>query len=865
MTPKFQGLQMSDDNSATDPGVIVTFYSFKGGVGRSMALSNIACLLAMNGQKVLVVDWDLEAPGLREYFTDRNLQGSMSLRTRSKGIVDYLYDVSQERTPDWERLVETVSILDFQIDAICVSDFDDDYRTKLQNLDWNDLYENAGLGEALERFRDEVIDKYDFVLIDSRTGVSDIGDICTVILPDILVPVFVSNNQSVDGSLSVIQRATKIRNSLPVDRSRLLVLPLSSRDESDSEYDTAHRWREYFTSNFNEILREWLPKEVDPKDYFDQIYLPYVPFWSFGERLPVVEGARELKDPNSLGSSYFSASQLIQSGLDWYALREKNESMELVSAKAALSRVEAAYEIERKRPNRFSTQSVFLYTLLSAGLVVGLLSGYLIYLGVSDILLSSSVLPALFSATIQLGIFALVWPISGSLFDGKLHRFPAIIFVFIVLVFLSTSFSYVGIYKTLGLRSSELLAQQIQSNLLAVSDRTANEYENSISSVRTDFSGSQALRDWSKGISDIVAVARDLEDVLEAELARRLASAYAQRDEIAQKISDLNSRLSGLTASKGSSEARIETAQSRLDSIRTNLSSITTELITVSAEVTASQEALDTEIRTGFGPRARAMELELNSLQADALRLENQATRLTGEIAELETTLSAENSELSRISNEILAVQREKQDFESQLPSFDAVISELRSRQSTGSNGGFLLQLAASAQSGSIDDYAAAVDACRAMLVTISNVDNPWRSPPNCSALELDTMLSTYTALTNDFHRYSELCQQEQFVVARGEASSEKLGQIIDVAFDCARQVPNAQLRAEILAEVDRVSQLADNSGSSLTRAIQSFNSGSIEAILAAIIALSLDITLLFLAIFARRISMPTYIRHEVA
>ena len=43
---------------------IVTFYSYKGGVGRSMALANIAVLLAQRGMKVLMVDWDLEAPGL---------------------------------------------------------------------------------------------------------------------------------------------------------------------------------------------------------------------------------------------------------------------------------------------------------------------------------------------------------------------------------------------------------------------------------------------------------------------------------------------------------------------------------------------------------------------------------------------------------------------------------------------------------------------------------------------------------------------------------------------------------------------------------------------------------------------------------
>jgi len=48
--------------------VIISFYSYKGGTGRSMVLANAEWALASNQKKVLVVDWDLEAPGLHRYF-----------------------------------------------------------------------------------------------------------------------------------------------------------------------------------------------------------------------------------------------------------------------------------------------------------------------------------------------------------------------------------------------------------------------------------------------------------------------------------------------------------------------------------------------------------------------------------------------------------------------------------------------------------------------------------------------------------------------------------------------------------------------------------------------------------------------------
>jgi MinD-like ATPase involved in chromosome partitioning or flagellar assembly len=56
-------------------GEIITFYSYKGGTGRSMALANVAHILAWRiaapGKRVLAIDWDLEAPGLHKYFVDQ--------------------------------------------------------------------------------------------------------------------------------------------------------------------------------------------------------------------------------------------------------------------------------------------------------------------------------------------------------------------------------------------------------------------------------------------------------------------------------------------------------------------------------------------------------------------------------------------------------------------------------------------------------------------------------------------------------------------------------------------------------------------------------------------------------------------------
>src|ERR671932_305622 len=81
------------------PGQVITFYSFKGGTGRSMALANVACLLGRaepQPGRVLAIDWDLEAPGLWRYFQ----KAIAAEQKHQPGILDYFSALGQILTPE---------------------------------------------------------------------------------------------------------------------------------------------------------------------------------------------------------------------------------------------------------------------------------------------------------------------------------------------------------------------------------------------------------------------------------------------------------------------------------------------------------------------------------------------------------------------------------------------------------------------------------------------------------------------------------------------------------------------------------------------------------------------------------------------
>ena len=80
-------------------GKIITFYSYKGGTGRTMALANLAWVLASNDKKVLLIDWDLEAPGLHRYF--RPFLVDPELRN-TPGLIDFIWDLAAEKVTPTE-------------------------------------------------------------------------------------------------------------------------------------------------------------------------------------------------------------------------------------------------------------------------------------------------------------------------------------------------------------------------------------------------------------------------------------------------------------------------------------------------------------------------------------------------------------------------------------------------------------------------------------------------------------------------------------------------------------------------------------------------------------------------------------------
>ncbi|WP_328448574.1 CATRA system-associated protein [Amycolatopsis sp. NBC_00438] len=262
-------------------GTVVTFYSYKGGVGRSFTLANVAVLLARWGYRVLTIDWDLEAPGLHHYFRP------LLPKTPKGGVVDLASDfLAGAKRPT--RHAVRLDLPEGEVSLLAAGRQDAGYAGRVQDIDWGDLYQR-GFADFLEVCRAEWTDDYDFVLIDSRTGISDIGGICTAHLPDRLVVLFTANDQSVHGVVETAQLANLARDRMPYDRPPHLVLPVLSRLDNRVEYERAEAWQQRCAEIAAPLFRNWLAKSVTQDLMLRHTTVPYVSYWSFGEQLPVLD------------------------------------------------------------------------------------------------------------------------------------------------------------------------------------------------------------------------------------------------------------------------------------------------------------------------------------------------------------------------------------------------------------------------------------------------------------------------------------------------------------------------------------------------------------------------------------------------
>lgn len=220
--------------------MFVTFYSYKGGVGRTLALANVAYLLASHKKepcKILLWDFDLEAPGLQQIF-------KISSRGKKQGFVDLVYTyLEKAKMPTLGDYIHKTDIN--KVDILPAGYINKTYSNRLEKINWVTLYKRARGYDFIETLKKQIeAFKYDYVLIDSRTGYSDVGNICVSQLADLAILFFRPNNQNIEGTKKVfdiiIENNKKTNKNVSIIPVVSPLWPFIGNIEADKQVEKVH-------------------------------------------------------------------------------------------------------------------------------------------------------------------------------------------------------------------------------------------------------------------------------------------------------------------------------------------------------------------------------------------------------------------------------------------------------------------------------------------------------------------------------------------------------------------------------------------------------------------------------------------------
>lgn len=265
------------DAPESGPPVIV-FYSFKGGLGRSTALASFAIQRANRGERVCVVDFDLDSPGLGSVLS-ADIEG----HTAAWGVVDFLIEhgMPDVPLPDYFHRCNRASgageLLVFPAGRI-----DEHYMDKLARVDLEEppASTHNGLVDLLRRARDQL--EPNWILLDARTGVSEPAGQLLSGLAHLHVLIGTTQDQSWQGLKQVLDRLGKERILRGLSQNELFLVqamvPVGEAGKQARSAFLAQSQREFSDRYYAESGEDELEQaSFWSMSDFDSMDAPHVP------------------------------------------------------------------------------------------------------------------------------------------------------------------------------------------------------------------------------------------------------------------------------------------------------------------------------------------------------------------------------------------------------------------------------------------------------------------------------------------------------------------------------------------------------------------------------------------------------------
>lgn len=232
---------------------VITFYSYRNDTPRSDAAVRAARFLGAAGKRVLIVDWNIQSPGLDRYFpaADRSLDKGGLLEAFDAFDGETFPSLTQMRIPDVAPGVDYLSAGRSLV-------HDRTYAARAC-LDWAALH--ALYPSVFDDFR-HALREYDMVIVDAPTGIGPAALVCLMLLPESLVLIVSPEDVGMCAYLTREALSYRGRSS---DPRPLTVYPMPTHvPDRDVRSAFEHAFQDGYSLT---------PEEADLRPWFDRAWV----------------------------------------------------------------------------------------------------------------------------------------------------------------------------------------------------------------------------------------------------------------------------------------------------------------------------------------------------------------------------------------------------------------------------------------------------------------------------------------------------------------------------------------------------------------------------------------------------------------
>lgn len=521
---------------------------------------------------------------------------------------------------------------------------------------------------------------------------------------------------------------------------------------------------------------------------------------------------------------------------------------------------------------KFDNQKLIFYAMLMSSAALSLVSAYETYLGLLDFMGSTFVgkmASAILTFGIQVLLFAISWSIANHLRDGFRANIPRWI-IWVLCAFFSGYFSYYGFFETTGGRNDDVrmsaVNREVSDIYLSAEERLVQILEENHAAL---VGGDDAveyrlwLADNLRHVID-VANAPDVENKI-AQAARAARSTLVgEREFLRNELAPLVLERAQVRVAFEQSESALEGLRARKGQLEETVATLTAELSDAEASVTSLQVEFDQERQTGYGNRARALELDLNSAIGARDALAQRITNAEAELAQLlpelakqeaiadvgneQTRLNQIDARVTELESEITRVETELEnasrgvnfDFRTQTQEFDQFSARLANKDYSA--------------------LAAMVNQCAVLKQQLTEAGLADEvADVSCSNSIIAQGVTALVADQANLQAFRDQCMAERpQPVRESPGAPAQIGAMIAHLNGCVDFVPDARERDTFKSRVAALNtQRGDNVEPITEASVALFQDRQGNAVMSAIFAIIVDVLVLFCALVGLNVGLP--------